>query len=80
MLWEGKFEKKSDAQTRLTEVLGEINKGTFARPTSVTFEKFSESWLAGRRQIRGSTESAYGSLVKRQLVPRLGSLRVADTA
>jgi integrase len=78
MLWEGKFEKKSAAQTRLTEVLGEINKGTFARPNSVTFEKFSESWLAGRRQIRGSTESAYGSLLKRQLLPRLGSLRVAE--
>jgi integrase len=76
--WEGKFATKGEAQTRLTEVLGEINKGTFARPTSITFEKFAESWLAGRRQIRGSTESAYGSLVKRQLVPRLGSYRVSE--
>jgi integrase len=76
--WEGKFATKGEANSRLTDVLGEINRGTFARPTSVTFESFAESWLQGRRQIRGSTESAYGSLVKRQPVPRLGSLRVAE--
>jgi len=78
LLWEGKFKKKTDAQQRLTVVLGEIDKGTFARPASVTFEQFAESWLAGRRQIRGSTESGYGSLIKRQLVPRIGAIRVSE--
>jgi integrase len=33
--------------------------------------------LAGRRQIRGSTESGYASLIKSQLIPRLGSLTVS---
>jgi integrase len=76
--WEGKFSTKGEAQGRLTEVLGEIKKGTFARPTSITFEKFSETWLEGRRKIRGSTESGYGSLIKRQLVPHLGAFRIAE--
>ena len=58
--WEGKFKKRSEAQARLNEILGAIDKGTYARPSSVTFEKFAEDWLAGRRQIRGSTESGYG--------------------
>jgi integrase len=75
--WEGKFRTRGDAQRRLTEVLGDIDKGTYARPSSVTFEKFAEDWLAGRRQIRGSTESGYGSIISRQLVPRLGSVAVS---
>src|SRR3981081_1296234 len=69
--WEGKFKKRTEAQARLNEVLGAIDKGTFARPSSVTFEQFAEDWLAGRRQIRGSTESGYGSIINKELVPRL---------
>ena len=75
--WEGKFNSRTDAQRRLTSVLAEIDKGTYTRPSSLTFEQFSKEWLAGRRQIRGSTESGYGSLIKSQLIPRLGSLTVS---
>jgi hypothetical protein len=76
--WEGKFKTRHDAQKRLNEVLGEIDKGTYSRRSSVTFEKFAEDWLASRRRIRGSTEAGYGSIINRQLVPRLGSISVAD--
>ena len=76
--WEGKFKTRHDAQKRLNEVLGDIDKGAYTRRSSVTFERFAEDWLAGRRQIRGSTEAGYGSIINRQLVPRLGSIAVAD--
>jgi integrase len=76
--WEGKFKTRHEAQKRLNEVLGDIDKGVYSRPSSVTFEKFAEDWLAGRRQIRGSTESGYGSIINRQLVPRLGSVPVSE--
>ena len=75
--WKGKFRSRTDAQRRLTSVLGEIDKGTYTRPSSLTFEQFSKEWLAGRRQIRGSTEAGYDSLIKSQLIPRLGSLTVS---
>jgi integrase len=75
--WEGKFNSRTDAQRRLTSALGEIDKGTYTRPSSLTFEEFAKEWLAGRRQIRGSTESGYGSLIKSQLIPRLGFLTVS---
>jgi hypothetical protein len=39
---------------------------------------FAEHWLARRRLIRGSTEAGYGSIINRQLVPRLGSIAVSD--
>ena len=77
MCWEGKFASKGDAQARLNAVLGEIDKGTYLRPSSIDFEQFAESWLTGRRQIRGSTESGYGSIINKQLVPRLGSIAVS---
>ena len=35
----------------------EIEKGTYTRPSSPTFEQFAKEWLASRRQLRGSTES-----------------------
>lgn len=72
--WEGKFSTKGDGRRRLNEVLGEIDKGVYVRPSSMTFEQFAQDWLVGRRKIRGSTESGYGSLIKRQLIPRLGSV------
>jgi integrase len=75
--WEGRFKTRSEARKRLNEILGEIDKGTFMRPSSVTFEEFADTWLSGRRQIRGSTESGYGSIINKQLVPRLGSVSVA---
>jgi integrase len=75
--WEGKFPTMIGAQRRLTSVLAEADKGTYTRPSSLTFEQFSKEWLAGRRQISSSTESGYGSLIKSQLIARLGSLTVS---
>ena len=75
--WEGKFRTKDGARRRLTEVLSEIDQGTYSRPPAMTFEQFAETWLSGRRQIRGSTESGYGSIIRKQLIPRLGSMVVS---
>ena len=75
--WEGKFRTKSNAQARLSEVLNEIDRGTYTRPSSLSFEEFAKEWLSGRRQIRGSTEAGYSSLIDKQLVPRLGAMTVA---
>jgi integrase len=75
--WEGKFKTKSAAKSRLNEVLTQIDKGTYTRPSALSFERFAEEWLSGRRQIRGSTESGYGSLINAQLIPRLGSVSVS---
>jgi hypothetical protein len=75
--WEGKFRTKSNAQARLSEVLNEIDRGTYTRPSSLSFEEFAKEWLSGRRQIRGSTEAGYSSLIDKQLIPRLGAITVS---
>jgi hypothetical protein len=75
--WEGKFVRKSSAQRRLNEVLAELDRGAYSQPSSLTFELFAKEWLAGRRQIRGSTESGYSSVINKQLIPRLGAILVS---
>ena len=61
----------------LNDLVTSIDKGVYWRPSSVTFEQFAEDWLAGRRKIRGSTESGYESIINRQLIPRIGSVAVS---
>lgn len=74
--WEGKFPTKGAAQTRLNEVLPDVDSGAYTPKTAITFETFAKQWLASRLRVRGSTASGYGSIIKRQLVPRLGKFRV----
>jgi integrase len=77
-VWEGGFENRGKAQSRLNEVLKDVDVGAYIPRTSATFEQFAKEWLEGRLRVRGSTTSGYGSIIKQQLVPRLGRLRVSD--
>ena len=76
--WESGFETKAAAQSRLNELLLEIDKGSYVEPKTVTFAEFAVEWLQSRSSIRGSTLSAYASIVKQQLVPYFGGMRLTD--
>ncbi len=72
------FRTKSEANAELVKILADINAGKHVQRKLITFEEFAEQWLASR-QIRGSTESGYGSVIRHQLIPRLGNIFVRDT-
>ncbi len=72
------FRSYDQAQSQLHEVLVEVNRGDYIAPRSITFASFAEQWIKDRIGIRGSTASAYGSLIRQNLVPRLGKLRVHE--
>jgi integrase len=72
------FKTYEEAQARLHEVLKDINNGDFVEPKKITFEVFAATWLKERLSIRGSTASAYGSVIRQQLIPGLGPLRVHE--
>src|ERR1017187_6732466 len=76
--WEGGFATRGAAQERLNVVLPEVDTGRYIPRQDATFEAFANQWLAGRLRVRGSTASAYGSMIRQQLIPRLGMLRVSD--
>jgi hypothetical protein len=77
-VFKGGFATKTKASEYLKGMVEKIDRGVYVERTPITFEKFSEQWLAGRRKIRGSTESGYGSIIRAQLVPRVGAVRVSD--
>jgi integrase len=78
--WEGGFDRKKDAEDRLTEVLPQVRHRTY-RPTNVTLSEFLNKWLdsiEGTEGLKPSTLSAYGTHVRKYLSPELGSLRLGD--
>jgi integrase len=76
--WESGFSTKAEAQARLNELLLEIDKGTYVEPKTITFAEFAEQWIESRSSIRGSTLSAYASVVKQRLVPYFGKMQLTD--
>jgi hypothetical protein len=72
------FNTYEGAQARLYEVLNDINKGDHVESKKSAFEAFAETWLKERLSIRGSTASAYGSVIRQKLIPGLGSLQVHE--
>jgi len=76
--WIGPFPNKASARTRLNEILVEISCGTYTEPKPITFKDFAESYIAGRRSIRGSTCSAYASIIRKHLVPFFGKLKLQE--
>ena len=72
------FKTYEEAQARLHEVLNDINKGDYVEPKKITFKVFAESWIKERLSIRGTTESAYGSVIRQHLIPGLGALQVHE--
>ena len=72
------FKSYEEAQDRLHEVLNDINKGDYVEPKKITFKAFADRWLEERLSIRGSTASAYGSVLRQHLIPALGALQVHE--
>ena len=67
---------KALAQRRLTELLRDVDTGTFAEPTRLTVAKYLEQWLrdsAGPRVSSRTLESYRGNL-DRYLGPKLGRI------
>jgi len=76
--WIGPFPNKTSARTRLNEIFVEINCGIYSEPKPITFKDFSESYIASRRSLRGSTSSAYASIIRKHLVPFFGKLKLHE--
>jgi integrase len=72
------FRSQAEAQARLNEVLDQIVKGDYVGPKTITFVSFAEQWIGDRISIKGSTASAYASIIRQHCIPHLGKLRVHE--
>jgi integrase len=83
--WEGRYHThdghrrsvfgrtKADALTRLHDATAARDRGTLPAPSRETVGSFLTTWLAGAQpSLRPMTFQSYDSIVRTQLVPRLG--------
>jgi integrase len=67
------IESKDEAQARLTELLGDVAKGTYVPPSRQTLGQYlQDTWLPTKRppELRRSTYDSYCRLVRLHVVPR----------
>lgn len=67
---------KRDAERRLTELLHQVNSGTYVEPTKFTVGAFLERWLQDYAQgaVRPTTLDSYRYLIERHIAPALGRI------
>ncbi len=79
--WYSGFKNKTAANKALTELLGQVDAGTFTEPSVLTVREYVETdWLPSLEtsNLRESTVEMYRRSVKARLLPPLGSLRLRD--
>jgi integrase len=68
---------KREVQQRLARIITELDAGEFVEPNKVTVTQFLERWLAYMKtQVAASTHDRYGELVRNNIVPALGGVRL----
>jgi len=70
-LWESVKGTKREAERRLSEVLNQIDNGTFSRPSKRTLAEYLETWLKEYvwAELSPRTAEGYDLVVHRHLIP-----------
>ncbi len=73
---------KRDAQKRLTELLGQLDTGTYVEPSRETVESFLRQWLRdyAETHVRQRTLEGYRGNLDRYIIPALGSIALEKLA
>ena len=73
------FPRKADAERFLTTVEHSVLTGSYVDPgrSRVTVGDWSVQWLDGQVQLTPSTRARYASVLRRQVLPRWGSVPLA---
>ena len=72
------FQTKAKAQAELTKVLGDLQRGTFVKPTRTKVADYFNEWIAGLPASgrRPSTIASYAANVRLNVLPTLGGLEL----
>lgn len=71
---------KKEAERVLSEIVAQINNGTYYQPPKTTFKEFSEKWLQDYAitTIKESTFRAYRSVIQKSINPVLGHYPIVN--
>lgn len=74
------YDRKADAQQRITQVTTELTTGTYADPKrgAVTFATVAEPWFDSKSGLKPKTRAGYRSLLDVVVIPRWGDVKLSD--
>jgi integrase len=67
---------KKDAEKALTEMLRELDTGTFIEPSKVTLGAYLEKWLETKTDVTASTLSDYRTRLRKDVIPYIGPIQL----
>ncbi len=67
---------KKEAEKRLSELLNQLDNGTFMKPGKTTLAEYLEKWLKDYAwsNLAPRTAEGYESVIRRHLIPSLGNI------
>jgi integrase len=72
------FPSEASAITYLNQIMTQVYSGEYVEHQQITFADFAEGYISKRLSIRGSTLSAYASIIRRRLIPSFGKMKLTD--
>ena len=71
---------KKDAEKRLSELLNQIDNGTFMKPNKTTLAEYLERWLKDYAwsNLSPRTAEGYESIIYQHVIPGIGNLRLTQ--
>lgn len=73
------FTSEKKARKAMTEMIAEINRGTYVEPTNETFGKYLTDWLNHKeKRVAYSTYRHYKSFIDNHIDPALGHIKIQD--
>lgn len=78
--WVSGFDTKKEAQTKLTELLHQLDNGAFIKPGKTTLAEYLERWLAdyAKPNLSPRGYERYASIVRKHLIPDMGSITLTQ--
>lgn len=75
----GPFRTRREAETALGQMMADIDQGSFVTPDRTPIADYLARWLAARRhELRPTTAANYAGVVRRYVVPAIGSVAMKD--
>ena len=71
---------KKEAEKRLSELLHQLDTGTFMRPSKTTLEEYLEKWLSNYAKPNLSPRGfeRYAGIIRKHLIPDMGSITLTQ--
>jgi integrase len=75
-LWETVRGTKTDAEKRRTELLHQLDTGTFIKPSKTTFAEYLERWLRDyvKPELSPRSYERYTGIIRKYFIPEMGNI------